>query len=107
MAFCDELQSDATGEGAARMATSVKASQGNMRQCAADNQVHVRVPNNRPISNDKFIELVNPDGSVTTICQRADGTIEVHTAAMAVSGQAIGVPVAGSAQAVPSEGTQR
>ncbi|PYE17898.1 hypothetical protein DFR67_10543 [Williamsia limnetica] len=95
------------------MASSVTArqgdmrTQGDMRHRAADNQVRARVPNNRPISNDKFIELVNPDGSVTTICQRADGTIEVHTAAMAVSGQAIGVPVAGSVQAVPSEGTQR
>lgn len=89
------------------MATSVKTAQGNMRNRRADEQVHVRVPGNRPAGDDKVIELVNPDGTVTTICQRADGTIEVHTAAMAVSGQAVGVPVAGSAQTVPSEGTAR
>lgn len=89
------------------MATSMKTAQGNVRQRTAAEQVHVRVPDDRPASEDKFIELVNPDGTVTTICQRVDGTIEVHTAAMAVSGQAVGVPVAGTAQTVPVEGAKR
>lgn len=89
------------------MATSVKTAEGKIRHHAADEQVHVRVPGNRPAGDDKVIELVNPDGTVTTICQRADGTIEVHTAAMAVSGHAVGVPVAGSAQTVPFEATTR
>ncbi|WP_143695307.1 hypothetical protein [Williamsia sp. 1135] len=89
------------------MATSVKASAGNMRQRATDEQVRVRVPSDRPTSGDKFIELVNPDGTVTSICQRADGTIEVHTAAMALSGHAVGVPLAGSVAPVTSKGASR
>lgn len=85
------------------MDTSVKTADGDVRHQGADDRVHVRVPDNHPTGDDKFVELVNPDGTVTTICQRADGTIEVHTAAMAASGQAVGVPVAGAAQTVTAQ----
>lgn len=49
---------------------------------------------------DKVVELRGPDGSVTRIVERPDGTIEIHTAAMEQSRQAVCVPTAGSAQPI-------
>lgn len=49
---------------------------------------------------DKVVELSGPDGSVTRIVERPDGTIEIHTAAMEGSRQAVRVPTAGSAQPI-------
>lgn len=47
----------------------------------------------------RSIELVGDDGTVTTLLQRADGTIEIHTAAMSSAGRAVRVPPTGSAVA--------
>lgn len=49
---------------------------------------------------DKVVELRGPDGTVTRIVERPDGSIEIHTSAMTASEQAVCVPASGSAQPI-------
>jgi hypothetical protein len=79
-------------EGAA-MATSVSTADNNTG-CRAAASTAARTTG---AVEDKVIEVLGPDGVVTTIRQHPDGTIDIHTAAMAASGDAVRVPVAGAA----------
>jgi hypothetical protein len=55
----------------------------------------------------KVIEVPGPDGAVTTIRQHPDGTIDIHTAAMAASGNAVRVPAAGAATVFATDRARR
>ena len=51
----------------------------------------------------RSIEVVGDDGTVTTLLQRADGTIEIHSAAMSSAGRAVRVSPTGSAVAYATD----
>jgi hypothetical protein len=87
----------------AAMATSVRTPDNHTgRRAAASTAVRAT-----GAVEDKVIEVLGADGVVTTIRQHPDGTIDIHTAAMAASGNAVRVPGAGAATVFATDPARR
>jgi hypothetical protein len=83
------------------MATNVRTGRGNTRTSADGGSWGIR--GGSDAGGDRRIELVGDDGTVTTLCQHPDGTLEIRTAAMLASGRAVRVPPTGAAVEVVTD----